>query len=107
MISIELIKGTLKYMVLNLLRDVPQMYGYEITRVLEEKSGGRIKLTFAALYPALHKLEAGGMVQTHTEIVNNRMRKYYSLTKKGKIVSDIKRKEFQEYLELMSMLFNF
>ena len=37
MIPRELIKGTLKYMVLNLLQTLPRMYGYEITQVLDEK----------------------------------------------------------------------
>jgi DNA-binding PadR family transcriptional regulator len=41
MIPRELIKGTLKYMVLNLLQTLPRMYGYEITQVLDEKSSGR------------------------------------------------------------------
>lgn len=105
MISRELIKGTLKYMVLNLLRTLPRMYGYEITRVLEEKTSGRIRLTFAALYPVLHKLEAEGLVRTETENVNNRIRKYYSLTPKGKKESDSRMSEFREYIDLMKSLF--
>lgn len=105
MISRELIKGTLKYMVLNLLRTLPKMYGYEITRVLDEKSSGRIRLTFAALYPVLHKLEAEGLVRTETENVNNRIRKYYSLTPKGKKESDSRMSEFREYIDLMKSLF--
>ena len=106
MISRELIKGTLKYMVLNLLRDNPKMYGYEITQVLDETTGGRIKLTFAALYPVLHKLEAEGMVRTETENVNNRIRKYYTLTGKGQKESELRREEIRGYLQLMTKLFN-
>jgi DNA-binding PadR family transcriptional regulator len=105
MIPRELIKGTLKYMVLHLLRSVPKMYGYEITRVLEERSSGRIKLTFAALYPVLHKLEAEGLVRTETENVNNRLRKYYSLTARGKKESDSRMSEFREYIDVMKNLF--
>jgi DNA-binding PadR family transcriptional regulator len=105
MIPRELIKGTLKYMVLNLLQTHPKMYGYEITQVLDEKSAGGIKLTFAALYPVLHKLEAEAMVRTETENVNNRIRKYYTLTPKGKKESDIRMLEFREYIDLMKNLF--
>ena len=105
MISRELIKGTLKYMVLNLLRENRRMYGYEITQVLEESTSGKIKLTFAALYPVLHKLEAEGMVKTETENVNNRIRKYYSLTGKGQKESEVRSLEIREYLELMTKLF--
>jgi len=106
MISRELIKGTLKYMVLNLLQEKHKMYGYEITQVLDETTGGRIKLTFAALYLVLHKLEAEGMVKTETENVNNRTRKYYSLTGKGKKESEIRGDEIRDYLKLMTRLFN-
>ncbi len=104
MIARELIKGTLKYMVLNLLRNESRMYGYEITRVLDEQSGGKIRLTFAALYPALHKLEAEGMLRTETENVNNRIRKYYTLTVDGKKESIKRMGELQDYLNLMQNL---
>jgi DNA-binding PadR family transcriptional regulator len=104
MIARELIKGTLKYLVLNLLKSKSRMYGYEITRVLDERSGGKIRLTFAALYPVLHKLEAEGLVRTETENVNNRLRKYYSLTETGKKEVRVRLDEFNEYLDLMKDL---
>ena len=104
MIPSELIKGTLRYMVTDLLRKETRMYGYEITRVLEERSKGRIRLTFAALYPALHKLEAEGMVKTETENVNNRIRKYYTLTEAGRKTADLLLAELQEYLGTMQDL---
>jgi DNA-binding PadR family transcriptional regulator len=105
-ISRELIKGTLKYMVMNLLRDRSRMYGYEITRVLDERSGGQVHLTFAALYPVLHKLEAHGLVCTETENVNNRTRKYYSLTEAGRKEALSLKEEFNEYIRLMQNLMN-
>lgn len=106
MISRELIKGTLKYLVMNLLQSESRMYGYEITQVLDEQSGGRIHLTFAALYPLLHKLEAEGMVNTETANVNNRTRKYYSLTETGRTEAESLLEEFNDYLGLMKTLIN-
>jgi DNA-binding PadR family transcriptional regulator len=106
MISRELIKGTLKYLVMNLLRTESRMYGYEITRLLEDQTAGRIKLTFAALYPVLHKLEAEGLLKTETVNVNNRTRKYYSLTAAGKREATARVEEFSEYLNLMKSLIN-
>lgn len=105
MIPRELLKGTLKYMVLNLLQTKSKMYGYEITQVLDDKSSGRIKLTFAALYPVLHKLEAEGLVGAETENVNNRTRKYYALTPKGTKESENRMSDFREYIDLMKNLF--
>lgn len=105
MISKELIKGTLRSIVLRLLLEHERMYGYEITQKVSELTKGKISLTFAALYPVLHKLEADGHVLTETENVNNRIRKYYALTGKGKKEAANKVKEFHQYLETMRSIF--
>ncbi|OCX51981.1 PadR family transcriptional regulator [Mucilaginibacter sp. PPCGB 2223] len=78
-----MLKGTIQTIILKLLEDNRQMYGYEITQKVKELTAGEIKLTEGALYPALHKLEADGLLETSTEIVDNRVRKYYRLTEEG------------------------
>ncbi len=78
-----LLKGTLQTIILKLLEDNHQMYGYEISQKVKEITSGEIKLTEGALYPALHKLEAEGLLETTTEIVDSRVRKYYRLTEQG------------------------
>ena len=65
--SSELIKGTLKTIVLKLLADNKKMYGYEITQRVREVSGDRIQITEGALYPTLHALEADALVTTEVE----------------------------------------
>ena len=65
--SSELIKGTLKTIVLKLLSDNKKMYGYEITQRVKELTGDRIQLTEGALYPTLHSLEEEGLVTTELE----------------------------------------
>ena len=57
MASKDLLKGMLKPIILKLLSEKGKMYGYEITQLAKEISGGEIELTFGALYPVLHKLE--------------------------------------------------
>ncbi len=49
--SSELIKGTLKTIVLKLLADNKKMYGYEITQKVKELTGDKIQITEGALYP--------------------------------------------------------
>lgn len=83
MITNELLKGTLRTIVLKLLLENRKMYGYEITREVERISQGKIKITYGALYPALHKLESERLLTTTKKEVDNRLRKYYSLTAKG------------------------
>src|SRR5690606_38120223 len=79
-----LLKGSLTTIILKLLSEHDKMYGYEITKKVQELSQGTLKLTEGALYPSLHKLEADGLLDVSVENIGNRSRKYYSLTKKGK-----------------------
>jgi PadR family transcriptional regulator, regulatory protein PadR len=104
MITTELLKGSLKSIVLKLLTENGRMYGYDITRKVEELTAGKIKLTYGALYPVLHKLEVEGSVITESENYNNRTRIYYRLTPKGNSYAMEKIKEIEEYLEVMGML---
>ena len=75
--SSELIKGTLKTIVLKQLEKEKRMYGYEITKKVQELSHGSLKLTEGALYPSLHKLEADGLLDVSIQNIGNRSRKYY------------------------------
>ena len=106
MISTDLLKGSLKSIVLKLLEENGRMYGYDITRKVEELTSGKIKLTYGALYPVLHKLEAEGAVITETENFNNRVRVYYRLTDKGHATVKEKIREMEEYLEAVYNIFN-
>jgi PadR family transcriptional regulator PadR len=104
MISSELLKGSLKTIVLKLLKENGRMYGYEITRKVEELTGGKINLTYGALYPVLHKLESEGVLITESENFNNRIRIYYSLTPKGDSVVAEKIKELTEFMESLQRI---
>lgn len=106
MSSNQLIKGTLQTIILKLLEDNKQMYGYEITQKVKETTSGEILLTEGALYPALHKLEADGLLETHTQVVDNRVRKYYALTEKGGKEVTSKIEEAQNFIEQLNLLLN-
>ena len=99
MISSELLKGSLKTIVLKLLEKNGRMYGYEITRKVEEITKGKIVLTYGALYPVLHKLEKEGVLHVESENYNNRMRVYYKLTPKGHSLVKEKIQEMAEFLK--------
>lgn len=102
--SSELIKGTLKTIVLKLLTDNKKMYGYEITQTVKELTKDRIQLTEGALYPTLHALEADGLLTTETEYIGKRVRKYYSLSPKGKSKAKERVNEFTEFVQTMQYL---
>lgn len=104
--SNELIKGTLKTIILNLLSKNGKMYGYEITQAVKELSKGEIKITEGSLYPALHGLVAEGLLVTESVHIGKRIRKYYKLTKQGKAETRKKLSEFAEFITLMQGVLN-
>jgi PadR family transcriptional regulator, regulatory protein PadR len=106
MIPNEIIKGSLKTIVLKLLKEEGPLHGYAITRRVEELTSGRIKLTYGALYPVLHKLESEGVLITAAENFNNRTRIYYTLTPKGEMVVIEKVKELTEFIESIQSIVN-
>jgi len=59
-------------------------YGYAIIRTVRETSGERLAWTDGMLYPVLHRLEAGGLVESYRRVAaNGRARKYYRITELG------------------------
>ena len=106
MYSKDLIKGTLQPIILKLLNENKRMYGYEITQKVKSLSEGKIEITEGALYPTLHKLEADGVLQTETEFIGKRVRKYYSLTKSGNTLAGERVKELNEFLLTMKLILN-
>lgn len=104
MISNQLYSGSLKTIVLKMLKEEGPIHGYALTRKVEKLTNGKIKLTYGALYPLLHKLEQEKVVITTTEICNNRMRIYYALTPKGDSVAAAKIKELQEFIESLQII---
>ena len=81
---IELIKGTLDMLVLKALMAGPA-HGYAIARWLEEATDDALRVEEGSLYPALHRLERRGLVESdwgYSE--NNRRARYYALTRAGR-----------------------
>lgn len=106
MYSKDLLKGTLQPIILKLLEDNERMYGYEITQKVKELTEGKIAITEGALYPALHKLEAEGVVTTEKEFIGKRVRKYYSLTKTGNTVVTAKVNELTDFMATVKLILN-
>jgi PadR family transcriptional regulator PadR len=79
-----LLKGTLDVLVLKALSWGP-MHGFEITKWLETRSGGRLGITDAGLLQALHRLEARDLLMAEWGITENERRaRYYKLTTAGR-----------------------
>ena len=76
-------RGTAEFLILHLLSK-EEMYGYQITKTMEEKSGGRYTFLLGSLYLILSGMEENGLVTSRTQLVGKKMtRRYYTITKKG------------------------
>jgi PadR family transcriptional regulator PadR len=95
----ELLKGTIGPIILRLLQEYGQMYGYEITQQVKEMSGSKILLKEGSLYPALHKLEADGHIVSEEVFIGKRVRRYYKLTKSGTEAARASVDELVEFLK--------
>ena len=100
----QLYKGSLNTIVMKLLEENGRMYGYEITQKVKEITSGELKITEGALYPALHKLEAEGVLEVEVENVDNRLRKYYKLTEKGTKETINRLAELEDFIRNMQSL---
>ncbi|MFZ6036486.1 MAG: PadR family transcriptional regulator [Patescibacteria group bacterium] len=95
-INKELLKGSLEILLLSVLKQKP-LYGYLIVKEIRSRSDEVFSLGEGTLYPLLHKLEIGGLLESWWQEVDGRRRKYYSLTNKGRKVLADKTAEWQVF----------
>ena len=80
----DLLQGTLDLLILKTLSWGP-MHGYAIATWLEQRSGGNLGVDDSALYQALQRMEARGLVDAEWGITdNNRRARFYRLTPAGR-----------------------
>ena len=100
----KILQGSLGAVILKLLAEQGRMYGYEMTRAVKERSEGRLVITEAALYPALHRLVDEGILETQTETFQGRERKYYCIARKGKAEAVQRIRSLSETLSALQKL---
>jgi transcriptional regulator len=82
--ALSLIQGTADLLILRSLQRGPA-HGYAVSRWVRERTDGVLTIEDAALYQALHRLEARGWIEAEWGLSeNNRKAKYYSLTATGR-----------------------
>jgi len=100
----DLIRSVAEPVVLKLVAERP-MYGYEIIKVVNERTDGAFAWKEGTLYPCLHRLESGGLVRSRwEEQENGRKRKYYAITRKGRGVLKEKTTEWAAFASSVQAL---
>ncbi len=80
------------------------MYGYEIIKLVNEKTGGAFQWQEGTLYPCLHALEERGLIAGDWRTDEKKPRKYYVLTKAGTAATVKQSKEVSDYLHCVHAL---
>jgi PadR family transcriptional regulator PadR len=98
MFSAELKKGSTEMLVLSLIEERPR-HGYEIGKLIEQRSGGRLTFALPTLYPTLLRLENRGWIKGRwVERSGERERCYYRLTPEGRRVLDEQHQTWLAYV---------
>lgn len=99
----EALKGHLDGLLLAALEDGPR-HGYAVIETLRDGSSGQFDLPTGTVYPALHRLEAAGLVRSGWSVVAGRRRRSYQLTDAGRQALAGRRSAWQEFSTAVSAL---
>ena len=104
MLDRELKKGAAELVILSIVE--PQArHGYEISKLIEERSNGHLRFHVASLYPLLYRLEERGWLTGRwVEKAGQRRRRYYALTPDGERVLAAQRETWRTFVLAMSLV---
>src|SRR6266481_3288861 len=97
-------KGSAELLLLSLLEALPR-HGYEISKLIEQRSQGALRFHAASLYPLLYRLEKRGWIQGRwVEKSGQRRRRYYRLTPAGRKILAAQRNTWREFVEAINCI---
>ena len=104
MFSREMKKGSTELLILSLLEARPR-HGYEIGKLIEQRSGGRLQYRIASLYPMLCRMEDRGLIAGRwVEREGERRRRYYRLTPEGRRMLRRERAVWREFMAAVNQV---
>ena len=94
----ELKRGSAELLILSLL-DARPRHGYELSKLIQTRSGGELTFHIDSLYPLLYRLEERGWIKGKwVERSGERRRRFYSVTPEGRRVLAAQRKTFEAFV---------
>lgn len=100
----ELKKGSAELLILSLLEGRPR-HGYDISKMIQERSEGRLRFKVASLYPLLYRLEERGWIAGRwIERTGERRRRFYRLTALGRKMLAAQRENWREFVDAVTQI---
>src|SRR3712207_6336041 len=104
MLDREMKKGSAELLVLALLEREPR-HGYELSKLIETRSGGVLQFHVASLYPLLYRMEDRGWIEGRwVEKAGQRRRRYYRITAEGRDVLADQRRSWGEFIAAVTTI---
>ena len=102
----DMLQGTLDLLVLRTLRE-GELHGFAIARSIQQASRDFLAVEEGSLYPALHRMERRGWVQSNWGLSeNNRRAKYYRLTRAGTKQLAVEIERWERMVQAISAVLN-
>lgn len=102
----ELKRGSMELLILALIEDRPR-HGYEIARLIEQRSQGALSFHVASLYPTLYRLEDRSLIEGRwVEKAGQRRRRYYRITPAGRRTLASQRSVFEAFFAALNRVAN-
>ena len=104
MLDRELKKGSAELLILSLVEARPR-HGYDISKLIEQRSGGRLRFKVASLYPMLYRLEDRGWIAGRwIEKPDERRRRFYRITPAGRRALAAQRDHWREFVDAIHQI---
>ena len=101
MLDREVKRGSAEMLILALVEDRPR-HGYEIAKLIEQRSDGVLQFRVASLYPLLYRLEKRGLIQGRwVEKTGHRRRRFYKLTAAGQKILNEHRRTWKDFFKAL------
>jgi PadR family transcriptional regulator len=100
----ELKRGSTELLILSLV-EYRARHGYEISKLIEDRSGGVLTFNVASFYPLLYRLEQRGLIAGRwVEKAGQRRRRYYKLTASGKKMLNARRSTWRDFVNAIQRI---
>ena len=104
MLDRELKKGSAELLILSLV-ETRARHGYEISKLIDQRSGGRLHFKVGSLYPLLYRLEERGWIAGKwVEKAGERRRRFYRITPDGRQMLAAQRDHWREFVEAIARI---
>lgn len=101
--SLSILPGTVAFLALNTISRAGPLHGFQVLRWIRETSGGDLLVEEGALYPALHRMEKKGWLDSEWAVSEKgRRAKYYTVTRKGRNALERETAEWERYVRAVA-----